>query len=253
MRASDFFEGIPQVRAHWGDATVPVPTFYQDTRVLSAMFLAPLQQVRNLLPSRRLHPLRPTPWHGLVHIAGYEYRVCDLGPYNEVGISIPVSLDRPAPVFTGLLLPPPAEPDVHILHLPVTTEIACTLGVEFAAYPKFVADIAFSEQGDWVGCRVSEGEQEILTLRVRKGQPKPFPRSRAHAINARDGRLLRAMVVYAERETAISRRRGDANIRLGDHRISQELLDLHLGAMVQCEYTPSMQSILTPVLESFAV
>lgn len=253
MKASGFFDGVTQVQVPWRDTSVGVPWFYQDARMLTAVFLAPLEKVSLLLPSKRLYPLRVTPWHTLVLIAAYEYRACDIGPYNEVGISIPVSLDRPSPVFTGLLWPVPAELDTYFLHLPVTTEIACTLGIEAAAYPKFLADIEFKEDGDWVSCRLGEAGQHILTLTVRKGQPQPVPRSRMHPINARGGRLLRSLSIVAEREESTSRNTGDAKLELGDHRISQELRDLHLGRMVECRYTPSMQFILTPVLESFAV
>lgn len=253
METSRFFDGISQAEVPWRDTSVRIPVFYQDVRMLSAAFLAPLARVRALLPSNRLHPYRPTPWHSLVHISAFEYRACDLGPYNEVAISIPVSLDRPTPVFTGVLWRIPAESAVHILHLPVTTEIACTLGIEGGAYPKFVADIEFSEEGDWVSCRLSEAGQQILTLAARKGHPRPIPRSRTHVLNARAGRLLQSIAINSEREESASRNSGDARLELGDHRISQELRDMELGRMVLCQYTPSLQVILTPVLESFAV
>jgi hypothetical protein len=70
-----------------------------------------------------------------------------------------VSLDHPSPVFTGILWPVPAEPDTYILYPPVTTEIACTLGIESGAYPKFLANIECQEDGDWVSCRLSETGQ----------------------------------------------------------------------------------------------
>jgi hypothetical protein len=219
--------------------------------MLTAMFMAPLEGVRALLPSKRLHPYRPTPRQSVVYISAYEYRASDIGPYNELGISIPVSLDRPSPVFTGLLWPAPAEPDGYVLHLPVTTEIACALGIESGAYPKFLADIEFKEEGDWVSCRLSEATQHILTLAVRKGQPEPVPRRRMHPINASSGRLLRSLAISAEREEFSSRSPADAKLELGSHRISQELRDLHLGRMVECQYMPSLQIILTGIVESF--
>jgi hypothetical protein len=39
---------------------------------------------------------------------------------------------------------------------------------------------------------------------------------------------------------------------LGDHPIAQELEELGLGRMLAYQYAPSYQSILSPVLESFA-
>jgi hypothetical protein len=200
MKESGFFDGVKQARVPWRDTLVFSPTFYQDVRMLTAMFMAPLEGVRALLPSKRLHPYRPTPRQSVVYISAYEYRASDIGPYNELGISIPVSLDRPSPVFTGLLWPAPAEPDGYVLHLPVTTEIACALGIESGAYPKFLADIEFKEEGDWVSCRLSEAGQHILTLAVRKGQLRPVPRRRLWPINASAGRLLRSLSIMAERQ-----------------------------------------------------
>jgi hypothetical protein len=253
MRASPFFEGVAHIPFTWQNMTVFGPTFYYDVGMLSAQFLTPLAGLRPLLPSRRLHPLRITPWHGIVDVMAFEYRDCDIGPYNEVSIAIPVTLDRPSPPLTGLVWPIPVEPDGYIVHLPVTTEIARGLGVETAAYPKFLAGIAFQEEGGWLSARLSEQGQHILTLAVRQGPLAYSPRYRIHPINARGRRLLRPMVIFDEREEFVSRNPGDVRLELGDHRISQQLRDLHLGRALECQYTPRMQTILTPVLESFDV
>lgn len=251
MRASGFYEGVAHLPFHWQDRTFYSPTFYYDVRMLSAQFMAPLKMIRALLPSEQLHPLRVTPGHGVVAIVAYEYRASDLGPYNETAIAIPVSLGRPSPVFTGLLRKAPEEPDAFLVHLPVTTEIAYRIGVETAAYPKFLAEIEFEDEGDWVGSRLSEAGQHILTLRVRKGPLRPTPRSRLHPINTRAGRLLRSMVISDEREEFVSRKASDARLELGDHRMAQELRNLRLGQMLECAYAPRMQTILMPVMESF--
>jgi hypothetical protein len=187
----------------------------------------------------------------VVTIAALEYRECDIGPYNEVVISIPVSLDRPAPVFAGLLGSLPAESDGYVVHLPVTTEIAMTLGIEFLALPQFLADIQFREEGNWVSCRLSKAGQHILTLAVRKGRTQPVPRSRVHLIGARGGRILRCLAIFAEGEESVSKNPRNVKLELGDHRISQQLRDLHLGRTAYSQYAPSMQNTLTPILESF--
>jgi hypothetical protein len=251
VKASGFFDGIVQAQKPCRDTLIPTPTFYQDVMMLSAVFLAPLDRVRALLPSKRLHPFRPTPWHSVVFIGAYEYRECDIGPYNEVMVAIPVSLDHPLPLFTGLLRKMPAEPDAYIVHLPVTTEIALVGGVEFLALPKFLADIEFEQEGDWVSGRLSEAGEHILTLSVRKGRSQPVPRSRTHPIGVRGGRLLRCLAIQAEGEGTVSKNAEDVKLELGNHRISQELRDLHLGRVTLGEYTPATQLILAPVSESF--
>lgn len=252
MKPSGFFDGVAQYQVPWRGTTFPTPTFYQDVGILAAAFMAPLDRVSALLPSKRLHPWRPTPWHGVVYIAAFEYRESDIGPYNEVMIAIPASVDHPSPVFTGLLREAPAEADAYIVHLPVTTEIAMNLGIEALGLPKFLADIEFKEEGDWVSSRLSKAGQHILTLAVRKGKLQTVPRSRSHLIGARGGRLLRSLAISAEGEQSVSKNPGDVKIELGEHRISQQLRDLGLGRIVLSEFAPSMELILTLVQETFA-
>jgi len=253
MNTSEFFDGIVQAQALWRDTTVRSPLFYQDVRMLAVSFVAPLKKVSTLLPSKRLYPLRVTPWHTIVLIIAYEYRACDIGPYNEVAILTPVSLDHKSPLFTGLLRPIPAEPHLYIFHLPVTTEIACELGIEVGGYPKFIADIEFKEERDCVSCCLSDTGQHILTVTVPKGNPRPVPRLRTYPVNARSGRLLQSVCIVSEREESSIKNPRNAKLELGDHQISQQLKDLHLGKIGRCQYVPYMQMILSSVLESFAI
>ena len=146
MRNSDFFQQIAHVDVPWGDRTISVPLFYYDISAIGVAFLTPLDKIRKLLPSPCMHPLRVTPWHGMTTINAYEYRDCDLGPYNEVAVGFPITIDQASPVFTGLVRKLPGVPKVYVHHLPVTTEIARDAGVEFANYPKFVASIAFEKK-----------------------------------------------------------------------------------------------------------
>lgn len=118
-----------------------------------------------------------------------------VGSYNKVSVSIPFTLDRPSPLFTGSLRKSPGVPQLYIRHLPVTTEIARDTGVEFAGYPKFLADIEFEKQGDWVTCHLAEKNQHILTFAVRQLELHETPRSRIDVFTTRRGRILRSPVV----------------------------------------------------------
>lgn len=253
MRKLDFFDGIAHAEIPWGQRTIHVPVFYYDVMTMSAQFMAPLESIRALLPSRRMHPLRITPWHGVVNISTFAYRDCDLGPYDEVSIGIPFSLDRRSPLFTGILRKGPDEPKVYVHHLPVTTEIARDAGVEFAAFPKFLASITFEEEGDWLCCRLDQGNRQIFTLACRTGEAFPVPRYRMHPFTIRGDRMLRLEFVLSERQQAASSNPADVRLDLGDHPIAQELRELGITRAVGCQYTPHLQAILTPVIESLAV
>ncbi len=112
-----------------------------------------------------------------------------------------MTLDKPSPLFTGILRPLPEAPVVYIRYLPVTTEIA-------------------RDQGDWIRCRLDEGSSHILTLAVRQHELKPAPSFPTHGITVRRGRLLRFEMITSEREESASRSAADVRLELGDHRIA---------------------------------
>lgn len=251
MRNTAFFQQIEHVEVPWGSRTIHCPVFYYDVMTLAAQFLAPIQKVEALLPSSRMHPLRVTPWHCIVNISAFEYRDCDIGPYNEVSIGVPIVLDDPSPVFTGILRKPPVEPKLYIHHLPVTTEIARAAGVEFAGYPKFLAEIAFEREDGWVTCHLREAGSHILTLAGREGALSSVSRSRIHPITVREGHVLRCELIVSERRQAGGRDAADVRLELGDHPIAGEVRGLSLGRLLAYQYAPQHQAILTPVIESF--
>lgn len=253
MRNMEFFEQIAHVDIPWGDRTICCPVFYYDVTTLSAQFLASIERVREALPSPRMYPLRVTPWHCVVSISAFEYRDTDLGPYNEVLIGIPFVLDEPSPLFTGVLRRAPAVPQLYIRHLPVTTEMARDAGVEFAGFPKFIAEIEFERGDERVACHVREDGRHILSLSIRKGVPRSTPRWRMHPIAVREGRILRCEFIVSERRSVEGRDVAGARVELGDHPITRELREWKLGRMLAYQHAPRHQAILSPILESLAV
>ena len=253
MRQAEFFQQIEHVKVPWGSRTIFLPDFYYDVTSLSAQFLAPIDRVKQFLPSSRMHPLRVTPWHCVVSISAFEYRDSDIGPYNEVSIGVPIMLDEPSPMFVGTLRKVPAVPQVYVHHLPVTTEIARDAGIEFAGYPKFLADITFERDGKWVTCHLHEAGQHILTLAGREKELSTMPRSRMQPITVREGYLLRCELVVSERNQLSSQSSEGVCLELGDHPIAQEVKAWNLGRTLGYQYAPQHQAILTPVTESFAV
>lgn len=253
MRNTEFFRQIEHMEIPWGSRTIFFPVFYYDVATLSVQFLASIERVRKLLPSSRMHPLRVTPWHCVVSISAFEYRDSDIGPYNEVSIGVPVVLNEPSPLFTGILSKVPAVPKIYVRHLPVTTEIAREAGVKFAGYPKFLAEITFERDGKWVRCQVREAGQHILTLTGREGVLSSVTRSRMQPITVRSGYMLRCELIVSERRQVSGRGSSGVRLELGDHPIAQEVREWKLGKILAYQYAPQHQAILTPVAESFAV
>jgi hypothetical protein len=247
-----FFDQIAHVEVPWRDRTIYMPVFYQDAGLFGAAFLTRLDKVQSLLPSPRMKPLRVTPWHTLTTITAYEYRDCDLGPYNEVAIGFPITVgDKTPTLLADLRRSRGSELMAYVHRLPVTTEVARDVGIEFANYPKFLAEIDFEKKDDWLRCHLSENGEHILTLSVRKPPIKAAGRSRLHSITTRAGRILRLEFISSERQMGTLRDQSGAVLQLGEHAISRELCELRLGQSFSIYYAPSFQAVLSPVIESY--
>jgi hypothetical protein len=253
MSEEDFFHEIEHTPVPWRQYQLSVPVFYHDIAFMSVSMLAPMETIRAVLPSERLRPYRVTPRHSPVSITAYQYRASDIGPYNEVSLAIPVTIDRDTPLFTGSLRGMPEVPKVYTLRLPVTTEIAREVGVEFAGYPKFIASIEFAEEGDWLCCEMVADDEHVLTLRGRKLALQSAPRFRVNPMTHLRGYILRSELVISAREVGISRRGEDIGLDLGKHEMAEEIRALKLGRVLSYQYCPRAQGILTPAFESFAV
>ena len=162
MQKEDFFKGINQIEIKSGPYVTKYPIFYREVSYLGVFLLAPLDKIRDILPSKRMHPFRLTPWHSMFTITATEYKDSDVGPYNQVSIGIPFVLDKQTPVLTGILHKAPEVPLIYTLYLPVTTEHSRISGIEMANYPEFLADIHFSKENNWIKCKAdSEWKKHI--------------------------------------------------------------------------------------------
>jgi hypothetical protein len=249
----DFFSGIEQASLKIGSQESRWPMFYRDVGYVCAYVLAPLDKVREVLPSQKMHPFRLTPWHGIVTITASQYRDSDIGPYNAVSIGVPIVLDKAVPIFTGILRKPPEDPMIYLLYLPVSSEMALATGVKVAAFPEFLADIRIEDDGQWIRCRVDAEGKNILSLSGRKLDAKPYPRQRVHTITLRQDRLLRSELNFSEGQLGISRKKSDVLLELGDHPIGLKLKGLNLGRVLEYQCFPAGQALLSNVCESYGI
>jgi hypothetical protein len=251
MRDLQFYQQVDHLQKDFRGRAFNLPVFYYDVTAVMAGFLTPLEKVQALMPSPRMKPLRATPWNAVTIISCFEYRDSDAGPYNEVAIAFPFTLDKSAPVLTGLLGEIKRGPLAYVYKLPVTTEIAYQFGVDFYNYPKFMANIDFTSENNWIRCRLAEGGRHILTLSGRQLFVKDSPRWRFHGITTRENLILRSEVIVNVRKQAISRNPDNIKLEIGDHELGNELRRLNLGRMVHYQYLPECQTILSGVVESY--
>jgi hypothetical protein len=201
------------------------------------------------MPDPRFSPARLAPGLGAVAITCFEYRDTDIGPYNELAISVVLNEPWFLPNLPGLALASSLRRrQLHawVQHLPVTTEIARAGGVDFYNYPKFVAGIDFEETATQRVCRLSEGAEHILTL---SGERIATPRSEQSQLFSHlwmDRQPQSSEFKINAIELGESVRPGVATLALGDrHPIARELAGLIAWSRpIQYQYMARFEGIL---------
>jgi hypothetical protein len=225
---TDFFsQSRPGRQVTHGEARFTLPILYHRDDCFAAFFSCDGEAARAAMPSERLHPVRLPGGRAIVAVAAFNYLDTSIGPYGEVGVVVPAVYGRhPAPpLLPGLFEARWPGFGTVVLHLPVTRQVARDAGRGQWGYTKFVADMDFRITPERLRCRLRDGQQPILTLRVPRGgltlpDGKPLV-----TYSVRDGALLRTTV--AQRGTARSalRPRG-ASLELGDHPLADTLREL---------------------------
>ena len=249
MGDSDFFAGVGQMDIEIGGRHGKTPTFYYECSSITATFPARLGALRELMPAPNYVPARLAPGIGIVAIECLEYRSTDIGPYNELAISVllndpPTRLNLPGRALVSSFRT--HHRDVFVVHLPVTTNVALAGGVDFYGFPKFIADIQFDEPAERRRCRLAEGSEHILTL---TGERMPTPGSGQVDIICRiwmDGQPQAARLRKNQLNIAATYRPGAARLAVGaDHPIARRLDRILLSRRsLSYEYCPRFEAIL---------
>lgn len=249
MRASPFFEGVRQIGLKLDSHEVKLPIFYYDGSAMTGMFPARLSVLRGFLPDPRFKPARIAPGVGLMTITCFEYVDTDIGPYNELAIAIPLNVPYHRPNLPlRALVDAQRTGQLHafVHHLPVTTEIALVSGKRLWNYPKFVAEIEFSEIGGQRSCRLAEGREHILTMTSDRIRTSGASSNQvfSHLWHERQPQCSE----FKLRSTAGGQtaRRGTAQLELGrEHPISLELRKALLSTKsLAAQWSEGLEGIL---------
>jgi hypothetical protein len=249
MRGSPFFEGVSQMDVALHGESIRLPIFYYEGSAISAIFPARLRALRELMPDPRFSPARLAPGVGTVAVTCFEYRDTDIGPYNELAISVPLNEPWSAPNVPGrALIESLRRRQLHawVQHLPVTTEIARLGGVELYNYPKFIAGIDFEQTDCWRTCSLSEGQEPILTL---AGTPIATPRQERFQLFSHlwmDQQPQASEFKINASAMGVSLNRSAAELELGTrHPIARELRSLlYSQRPIQYQYIARFEGIL---------
>jgi hypothetical protein len=242
---NNFFAGIEQV--DYKDYNVTLPIFYYDNTAFSAIYTASTSKMRKYLPSPDMHPVEIFPGRCLLVFTAFEYRKTDIDPYNEFSITAIITYGKKAvPGLTSLSYMMRNCFTAYIIHLPVTSERARRGGVEMAGYPKFIADISFTDDVDHKTCTLSEKGKRILTLKGRKLATSPGKLTKYILHTVKAGKQLRANLYLNPKQYCQALGRNNAQMEIGtDHKICAEIKDMGLSkSPLLYQYIPSYEAML---------
>lgn len=249
MRGSSFFEDIRQIDIEIGGQPSKAPIFYYDGSSMTAVFPARYSRLRELMPNPRYVPARLAPGLGAVAITCLDYRDTDVGAYRELAIAIPLNEPRFRANLPGRALVSAArlgQLHAFIRHLPVTTEVALRGGIDFYNFPKFIAEIDFTETNQDLRCRLAEGKEHILTLSGKRIATPRRQRTDQFSHLWMDGQPQAAQFKVNQLQVGTSRRPDAAVLTLGErHPVALELGRLLAWRKpLQYEHAPRFEAIL---------
>lgn len=234
MRRGDFYEWAgPRPEVTVNGRRGRLPAFYHDNDVFTSMHLASYDAAAAALPGDLLRPVRWRDGRAVIAFTAFRYHAITLigpdgetdtlAPYGEVSVAVAVTTGA-APRLLPLLRPQVAG---FVLHLPVTTREARDAGLVTYGFPKFVADMDFTED---VGLRrigLSEGGAAILTLSVRPRGPVLPDRRSLVAYTVLHGELLETVIPVRGHMQAMLGHAGE--LRLGEHAVADQLRALDIS------------------------
>jgi len=252
---STFLNDIEQHTVKITGGSCEVPILYSDVFAVAGVFTAPTLKLKELLPTSKLVPAEIYPGKGLLGFLATDYRETSIGPYKEFIIMVPA---RYRPRFNPPLLPvlrmsASLSFEVFIWQLPLTSEVGLHAGIDIWGFPKFLADIDFSEDESTVSCKLSEEGEEILTLEVKKNAARMKTYFDYTIFSVKDRELLRTNVNGISSSLGRSFRPGGAHLTLGEHHISRRIREIAPGRSMQTLYIPRGQLILPEAEESLAL
>jgi hypothetical protein len=175
---------LPLQRYVLSDGTqCPLPIRYFDVQCLAATFLTDLDRAAELLKGTGLKAVSQEDGKAVVTVHCIEYRITDIGPYNEVSLTILAEA------------PGDAIPANYVVHLPVTTAVAQRAGQEIWGYNKFVAVIDVKSDGKKFSTILCDTENAVVgALEGGRGASIPTAPTDMLTFTLLNGRLIKTVI-----------------------------------------------------------
>jgi hypothetical protein len=215
----------------------PLPIRYFDVQCLVATYLTDLDRAAGLLKSTGLQAVSQEDGKAVVLLYCIEYRITDIGPYNEVGLTVLAAA------------PGDPIPANYVVNLPVTTAVASRAGREIWGYNKFVAAIDVKSDGKNFSTILRDTDAEMIgSLEGRRGASVPTPPTDILTFTLHQGRLIKTVIRVLTPSSSSSGEDFVFKIGTSSHPMTSNLRTVALdGARpVLVHYTDPFQALLFP-------
>jgi hypothetical protein len=214
-----------------------LPIRYFDVQCLVASFLVAPDAASELLGGAGLQSVLQEDGKAIVDLFCIEYRETDIGPYNEIGLTVRAKAPRDTIAAN------------YVVHLPVTTAVANRAGREIWGYNKFVAAIDVNSDGKAFSAVLRDIDGQLIgSFEGVRGRSVPMPTADILTFSLHQGRLTKTVIKVLTPSLASS---GDSFVlKVGTwrHPMTTNLRALGLdGARpVLVNYTERFQALLFP-------
>jgi hypothetical protein len=226
-----------QFRTLSDGAKVALPIRYVDNRCLAATFLTDLDRAARILEGTGLQAVPQEDGKAVVLFLCWEYRQTDIGPYNEVAVTVLA------------VAPHDPIPAIYVADLPVTTEVANRAGQELWGYNKFVTDIEINGDGKHFSTVVHDPHKGLIaTLEGTRGASVPVPPSDIYSFSQLQTKLIKTFVQVPTPWHASGGEGFLLTVGKSTHRMAANLRTLGLDGAhpVLVQYADPFQSLLFP-------
>lgn len=251
---NDFFSGIEQKEIAIRQYSGRSPMFFRKFQMMAGVYTADYAACKSYMPSMGFNILQVLPGRCLIGIHCMEYYATDVGPYNEVSISVGIAPNKPLFSASSMLKSALTQNfHAYILQLPVTTEVAYFGGVDYFNYPKFIANIEFDARDTHRICKLSEKDTGKLIMKF-EGRTIPTKRTAANTDGFKtmtlnsypvmNGKKTHARMHVNTIEKGEAFLGANAKLTIGNTGFSEMLKKLDIGKEISYLYAPECESVM---------
>jgi len=219
---------------------VALPVQVRSAKMVTASFVVDAEAAQRLIAYSGLRVARLA-GRAMCSLSAVKYTDSDLGPYHEVAVAFVVEPHDGASARKASMGVGSVTTFIHAL--PVNQVFTCHAGRDIWGFPKWVADISYTERGAWTEVTLTADAEQVLSLSIHRS-PLPIPnREMAMACYSfRDSVLRRT--AWTTRSRRMTARIGGCVLEIGrSHPMAVELASLGLPRR-------AVMSMATPLLSA---